>query len=120
MQKEHFKKRGLSLDNFHLATLNLSIIPYFFEIIKADYTFNNVKWTDTYPSENFSFVKCKIKYDNKDYDALIYYPHLDTKITHLHKKSTIEVISEYIPNVKYQDHFILKIDTNKINIYAQE
>src|SRR5271169_2328272 len=63
-QKPIFKSRGLNLDVYFNGTLNLDIRPYTFQLIKPEFTFHNVEWTDLHPPEHFSFSRCKVMYRN--------------------------------------------------------
>ena len=107
---------GLNLDDCFNATLNLSIYPYSFAILNPDYTFENVQWLENIHPETFSFVKCKIEYMSMYHNAWIYYPHPETKVDHNHSSSVIEVITEFIKDIAYNDNVIIHIPTNKIII----
>jgi len=53
-------------------------------------------------------------YNEVVYNALIYYPHAETKIGHFQNKSTMEIIAPFINNIEYGD--ILYIIVNKLEI----
>ena len=54
-QKPFFKAGGLDLDRFFLGTLNVSIVPLRFEMVRLAYTFRHINWTNLHPPEDFSF-----------------------------------------------------------------
>ena len=54
-QRPIFKARGLDLEVFFNGTLNIDLRPFTFKLIKPEFTFRNVEWTDLHPPENFSF-----------------------------------------------------------------
>lgn len=116
MQVSFFKERGINLDNYYFATLNLSIAPYIFQMVSPEFTVRNVKWAEGFPAEDFSFSKCKIVFEDKEYKGLVYCPHPETKIGHFHSQSLIEVITQYIPNMAYGDEVYLMINQDEINI----
>lgn len=80
-QKPHFKERGLDLSPYFNGSLNISIAPLEFEMIKPEYTFSLVEWTDLHPPETFSFSRCRVWFDGKFYHGWVYYPHPETKKT---------------------------------------
>jgi len=116
MQAPFFRDYGINLDNYYLATLNLSITPYIFEMVSPEITVRNIKWAEGFAAENFSFSKCEIVFENKVYKGLVYYPHPETKIGHFHSQSLIEVITQYIPNIAYGDEAYLTLNQDEINI----
>lgn len=113
-QKPYFKERGLDLARFYPGTLNISIAPLRFELLKPKYTFRQVAWTDLHPPEDFSFSPCKVAFRRKEYEGLIYYPHPETKIRHFQNPSLIEVIADYIPGIGYGDEVELYLDPETI------
>ena len=115
MQKPFFRLSGLDLERYHSATINLDISPFHFTIIKPDYHFAQVAWTDGIV-EDFSFVQCEIMVDKTRYSAMIYYPHPETKPAHLHDTSTLEVLSEYISDLNYGDEIQVIVDSNKVEL----
>ena len=116
MQMPYFRDLGLDLSGFYWGTLNISIAPYSFELVKPQYTFPLVKWHPNYDAETFSFSPCEIVYRKINYQSLIYYPHPETKLGHFQDDSIIEAIAPEIPGIKYGDRLILKVATNEIKI----
>lgn len=102
-QKPFFKKLGLDLYEYFNGTLNISIAPVEFEMSAPEITFKRVEWTDLHPPETFSFSRCKVRFDAKEYKGWVYYPRPETKKTHFQNPSLIEVITYEIPNIKYGD-----------------
>ena len=50
-----FQARGLDLSTLFHGALNIDIRPFAFQIVKPDFTFREVHWTDLHPPEDFSF-----------------------------------------------------------------
>jgi len=117
MQAPLFKQHGINLDGYHNATLNLSIEPHQFKMLAPEYTVCDLHWAKGFPPEDFSFSKCEIEVNNTSYKGLIYYPHPETKIGHFHNTSLIEVITHFIPSLKYGDQLLLKYNEAEINIH---
>jgi hypothetical protein len=115
-QKPYFKALGLDLSPYFTGTLNISIAPLEFEMIAPEFTFPLVEWTNLHPPETFSFSRCKVIFNGKEYAGLVYYPHPETKKAHFHNSSLIEVIAYEIPNLKYGDSIELEINPLEISV----
>jgi len=115
-QKPYFKDRGLDLSTYFNGTLNISIAPLEFEMARPEFTFEHVEWTNLHPPETFSFSRCKVKFEGREYEGWVYYPHPETKRTHFQNPSLIEVITYEIPNIKYGDAIELEINPLEITI----
>lgn len=115
-QKPYFKELGLDLYAYFNGTLNISIAPLEFEMTKPEFTFELVEWTDLHPPETFSFSRCKVKFEGKEYAGWVYYPHPETKKTHFQNPSLIEVITYEIADIKYGDAIELEINPGEITI----
>ena len=113
-QKPYFKARGLDLSPYFNGTLNISIAPLEFEMTKPEFTFPLIEWTDLHPPETFSFSRCKVRFEGKEYAGWVYYPHPETKKTHFQNPSLIEVITYEVANIKYGD--ALEIEINPLEI----
>ena len=119
-QKPLFKKLGLNLDEMYNGTLNISINPHTFEIVKPQFTIEKVEWTNLHPPETFSFSKCRILFRGKSYEGWVYYPHPEIKKRHLQDKSKIEVIAQKIPDIKYGDEVAIELNSEEILINDSE
>ena len=84
-----------------MGTLNVSIEPLCFKFLQSDFTFTEVKWTESYPPEIFSFARCELSFRGGAYPSWIYYPHPETKISHFQSSSLIEIITQPIENISY-------------------
>ena len=115
-QRPIFTSRGLDLSAYFNGTLNIDIRPHTFEPIKPEFTFHNVGWTDLHPPEHFSFSRCKIIFDNVEYEGWVYYPHPETKLRHFQNPSLLEVIAYPIPTLKYGDELDVLLNPEEIVI----
>ncbi len=70
-------------------------------MLKAEYTFPLVEWTDLHPPETFSFSRCVVRYQGLEYTGWVYYPHPETKLRHFQNPSLLEVIARPIPGLEY-------------------
>jgi len=55
-QRPIFKARGLDLEGYFNGTLNIDLRPFTFKLIKPEFTFRNVEWTDLHPLKFFLFT----------------------------------------------------------------
>ena len=117
-QKPYFRDLGLDLSPYFNGTLNISIAPLEFEMTRPELTFELVEWTDLHPPETFSFSRCKVKFEEKEYEGWIYYPHPETKKTHFQNPSLIEVITYKIAGIKYGD--AIEIGINSLEITTKQ
>jgi hypothetical protein len=115
-QKPIFKARGLNLDDYFNGTLNIDIHPYSFQLIKPEFTFYNVVWTDLHPPEHFSFSRCKVIYKNIEYDGWVYYPHPETKRRNFQNPSLLEVIAYPISEIQYGDEVQVFVNADEIAV----
>ena len=102
-----FKARGLDLAGCFLGTMNIDIRPLVFELVKPEFTFRDVGWTDLHPPEHFSFSRCRVAHADAEVEGWIYYPHPETKLRHFHDPSLMEVIAPFMPGLTVGD--ILRI-----------
>ncbi len=115
-QKPHFKNRGLDLSPYFNGTLNISIAPLEFEMTHPEFTFELVAWTDLHPPETFSFSRCRVRFEGKEYEGWIYYPHPETKRTHFQNPSLVEIITYEIPNIHYGDATEVELNRSEITV----
>lgn len=115
-QKPYFKSLGLDLSPYFNGTLNISIVPLEFEMTKPEFTFPLVEWTDLHPPETFSFSRCKVRFQGKEYTGWVYYPHPETKKTHFQNPSLIEVITYEIEGIQYGDVIDIEVNPQEITI----
>ena len=115
-QRPIFKARGLDLEGYFNGTLNIDLRPFTFKLIKPEFTFRNVEWTDLHPPENFSFSRCKVIYKEIEYEGWVYYPHPETKLRHFQDPSLLEAIALPIPEIKYGDEVQVCIHPDRIEV----
>lgn len=115
-QRPLFASRGLDLSNYFNGTLNIDISPHKFKLIKPEFTFHNVEWTDLHPPEHFSFSRCKVIFREIEYDGWVYYPHPETKLRHFQNPSLLEVIAVEIKDIQYSDEVDVLLNAEEISI----
>jgi len=115
-QKPHFKKLGLDLDHCFNGTLNVSIKPYEFALTNPEYRFTNVKWTELTNAEDFSFSRCKLKFQGIEYNGFVYFPDPKTKKEHFQDPSTVEVLAPFIMGINYGEELEISLNKNEIKI----
>jgi hypothetical protein len=115
-QKPIFKARGLDLEDYFNGTLNIDIRPYTYQLIKPEFTFHSVEWTDLHPPEHFSFSKCNVIYKDIEYEGWVYYPHPETKRRNFQNPSLLEVIAHYIPGIRYGDEIQVVVNPDEVKV----
>ncbi|MFZ1041413.1 MAG: hypothetical protein WCA79_11265 [Anaerolineales bacterium] len=113
-QKPIFKSRGLNLDGYFNGTLNIDIRPYIFQLIKPEFTFYDVEWTDLHPPEHFSFSRCKVVYKDIEYEGWVYYPHPETKHRNFQNPSLMEIIAHPISEIQYEDKVQVLVNPDEV------
>jgi hypothetical protein len=119
-QRPIFLQRGLDLNGYFNGTLNVDIRPNTFEMQRPEYTFHLVEWTDLHPPEHFSFSRCKVVYNQKEYDGWVYYPHPETKLRNFHNPSLVEIIAMPIPDLRYGDNVQIYLNSAEISVRMKE
>lgn len=117
-QRPIFEKLGLDLGGCFNGTLNVDIRPHTFELIKPEFTFYNVEWTDLHPPEHFSFSQCKVVYKGIEYEGWVYYPHPETKLRHFQDPSLLEVIAKPIPQIGYGNEVTIRVNPDELIVFS--
>lgn len=115
-QRPIFAARGLDLSGYFNGTLNIDISPRTFNLIKPEFTFRNIEWTDLHPPEHFSFSRCKVIFNGIEYDGWVYYPHPETKLRHFQNPSLLEVITMEIHGIKYGNELDVLVNPEAIEV----
>lgn len=115
-QRPFFKEGGLDLDDHFNGSLNVDIRPFEFAMVKPEYTFHHVEWTDLHPPEHFSFSGCKVIFKGEEYGGWVYYPHPETKLRHFQNPSLLEIIAMEIPEIQYGDEVDVMLNLDEISI----
>ncbi|MEM9281586.1 MAG: hypothetical protein AAGA96_07170 [Verrucomicrobiota bacterium] len=111
MQMPYFLEGGLDLTDWHLATINLSVAPWRYEILAARQTFRQVQWHPIESAEDFSFFDCLLNGNA----GLIYYPHPDTKPDHPQPEEVLEVLlPKRVERIEYGISVSLAIDPRQV------
>jgi hypothetical protein len=115
-QRPFFKEGGLDLGSYFNGSLNIDIRPVQFSMIKPEFTFYQVEWTDLHPPEHFSFSHCQVIFREKEYDGWVYYPHPETKLRHFQNPSLLEVIAKPIADIQYGDSLQVLLNPEEVRL----
>lgn len=117
MQAPFFRALGLDLDAFHRGTMNVSISPCRYRVLKAPTTFRQVKWHPTEPAEDFSFFDVQLQRANGVAVAgKIYYPHPETKPAHFQAPDVLELLFPFVEGLCGGDEIQLRIPAEQMII----
>ena len=119
IQSPFFKALGLDLAPFFPGTLNVSIHPNTFELLQPEWTFPQVKWIEGFPAEDFSFSRCQLLFADVAYNALVYYPHPETKVRHFQNPSILEILAPSIPGIQYGSAVAIAYNPVEIRINSR-
>jgi hypothetical protein len=113
IQKPFFKEAGVErVDSWFEGTLNVSIDPKEFKIIKPDYIVT-AEWQPG-TTETFWLVNVEIKYEGALYPAYVYYPC--PSVVKAHPDTLVEVLAEKIEGIKYGEDISLRMPLNHVVI----
>jgi hypothetical protein len=110
MQLPFFRELGLDLSVYHLGTLNVTIAPLSYRVVKPRLTFRDVKWHPTEPAEDFSFFDVVVHRDDAAHvSGLIYFPHPDTKPEHFQSPDILELLLPWTEGFEYGGKIHLEV-----------
>ena len=117
MQLPFFQKLGLDLSLFHLGTLNVSIAPLGYRVVRPKHTFRAVKWHPTESAEDFSFFDVIVHRDSAPpVSGFIYHPHPETKPTHFQKADVLELLLPWTEGLGYGTKIRLEVSAEQMMI----
>jgi hypothetical protein len=103
MQMPFFSALGLDLGHCWPGTLNVSIAPRTWALLRADHCFERLEWTHLHPPETFSFVQVQLTWRSQRTAAWLYRPHPETKAAHHQAPSVMEIIAPRLEGLNYGD-----------------
>ena len=113
LQTPLFARHGIDLSSYQQATLNLDFSPGEWRLRHPDQQVEQLLWSDRHPPETFSFWRCRLQpLDERTaaLDALIYYPHPETKQAHHQPAGLLEVLAPPLGSVLPGERFRLWVD----------
>lgn len=117
LQKPVFLSRGLDLERFYSGTINLSIAPLLFKVLKPRYLFRGMRWTDRAPAEDFSFFDCRLMVNGTGrVEGLVYYPHPETKPEHFQAPDILEILTHPIAGLTYGKRLTIELAEDQIEL----
>lgn len=114
-----FKRGGLDLEEFFPGTLNIDIRPVVFELVRPEFTFRDVVWTNLHPPEHFSFSRCRVAFAEAEFAGWIYYPHPETKRRNFQDPSLLEVICPFIAGLTTGSTLRVCIDPQRLILHRE-
>src|ERR1035437_1557892 len=117
MQRPHFLALPIYIGVYHRGTLNVSIAPNIYRVVKPRLTFRDVKWHPVEPREDFSFFDVRLVGPNPTpVDGLIYYPHPETKPEHFQAPDVLELLLPFVDGLHYGMELSLEIPPEQMVI----
>lgn len=118
LQTPVFARLGVDLSSYHPATINVDVSPHRVEVTAPRRRLELVEWMVGYPAETFSFVDMEARVDGRQYPALLFYPHPETKPEHFQDPSVLEVLAPYIAGVAVGDAVEVRLAADQVEISA--
>lgn len=118
LQTPVFARLGVDLSSFHPGTINVDVSPHRVEVTAPRHRLELVEWMVGYPAETFSFVDMQIRVGSTSCDALLFYPHPETKPEHFQDPSVLEVLAPYIAGVAVGDAVEVRLAADQVEISA--
>ena len=102
MQAPLFREEGFDLGRFVSGTLNVSLQPRQYRILRPSRTLRQVAWHPEDPPEDFSFLDAAIRIPGGRWiEAVVYHPHPETKPRHLQPPEVLEILAtEWVEGAK--------------------
>lgn len=117
MQTPVFLARGLDIRPFFTGTLNVSIAPLRYRVLRPRLTLRQVKWHPVAPAEDFSFFDCCLLAPGAaPFAGLVYYPHPATKPEHFQAPSVLELLLPFVAGLGYGTRLELQLPADQILI----
>jgi len=119
MQWQFFAELGLDLSAYYPGTLNVSIAPLSYRVIKPRHTFRALKWHPEDPAEDFSFFDVAVHREGAvPVYGWIYHPHPDTKPVHFQKPDVLELLLPWTEGLGYGTKITLEVPAEQMMIEA--
>jgi len=117
MQTPFFQALGLDLTAYYRGTINVSLAPLKYRVVKARHTFRAVKWHPAAPAEDFSFFDVRLLRDGAEPVAgLIYYPHPETKPEHFQRDDVLELLLPFVEGLTYEATLRLAVPSGQMAV----
>lgn len=117
MQLPFFKELGLDLSAFYPGTLNVSIAPLSYRVVRPRHTFRALKWHPEDPAEDFSFFDVTVHRElAASVKGWIYFPHPDTKPVHFQKPDVLELLLPWAEGLSYGTKIKLEVPEEQMMI----
>ena len=115
LQAPYFAAHGLDLSSFYPGTLNLRFNDTRWLLSQPDWQIEHLCWTDRHPPETFSFWRVALRWQGAPapLEALIYWPHPETKQAHHHSPDRLEVLAPWIESAASLTEFELGVDPRR-------
>lgn len=119
MQLPFFKELGLDLSAFYPGTLNVSIAPMSYRVVRPRHTFRALKWHPEDAAEDFSFFDVTVhREDAALVKGWIYFPHPDTKPVHFQKPDVLELLLPWTERLGYGTKIRLEVPAEQMMFEA--
>jgi hypothetical protein len=118
LQAPLFARHGLDLSPFYPGTLNLHFPGGEWRLSDPDLRVEQLAWSDRHPPETFSFWRVLLRTPTEGacLEALIYFPHPETKQRHWQEPGVLELLAPWIPDLQPGDALELGVDPRRCRL----
>ncbi|HEX2749702.1 MAG TPA: hypothetical protein VHM91_16950 [Verrucomicrobiales bacterium] len=117
MQAPFFREMGLDLSPFHSGTVNVSIAPLVYRVVRPAVTFRQVQWHPVEPAEDFSFFDVRVQTPNGGTaTGYIYYPNPETKPEHFQQPDVLELLLPFLEGLHYGMSLTIEVPAQQMII----
>jgi hypothetical protein len=114
MQAPLLAARGVDLSPFFAGTLNLAFADSRWRLNNADARIEELHWTELHPPETFSFWHVALRPPGAaPLQALLYWPHPETKCRHHQQADRLELLAPWIPGLSAGSTLELGVDPRR-------
>jgi len=115
MQIPHFLALGLDLRWLYPGTLNVSIAPKRYRVVRPRYSFPALKWHPVEPAEDFSFFDARlVRPGSAPVEGFVYYPHPETKPEHFQSPDVLELLFPRVEGLEYGMEIALEVPAEQM------
>lgn len=116
LQTPVFAALGVDLSPYYPGTINVDVSPRRVDVVAPRHRLEQVEWLEGYPAETFSFVDMEIRAGGREYDALLFYPHPETKPEHHQEPGVLEVLARRIAGVAPGRTLAVRLATDQVAV----
>lgn len=118
LQYPHFLALGLDLGRCFPGTINVSIAPLTYRILRPAAVLQDVRWFPERRPENFAFCRCHVLAAPGGVEGYIYQPDPATKTQHYDNPSHLQILAPFVPGLAPGSAVTVLVSSVEVEIVA--